>query len=371
MTIITKHMNNKFYVPILKAKFGEFQALAKLNIHVSRHVCPLIEITQITWDHQEKKIPPTMEEHLNKIAKKLIEHWPLSRAFIDMGQIAHLQADGNSTIEYFYKRLFERGLTPLPVLRINSPTLLLGGISHIQTKYNISQAGLRVTLTDLSSPQLKLNLDKAIAIQQAGISDIHLIIDLGAPENFEDLDALTDAIVSRLENFPYFQEWASVSICGSAYPKPDKIKKEINYFPRHEWTLYGQIVEQMTGKPFFREVNFGDYSIVAPGHFDFDPIRMNTAAKMIYTTTESYIFLKGKSLKHKGFRQYIDQASEIVNADYYLGEQFSAGDWQLKRCCTDQKNTGTATTWNWVGNNHHITKVVNDLFASRSVVSYK
>ncbi|WCT11562.1 beta family protein [Mucilaginibacter jinjuensis] len=360
-------MNNQFYVPILKAKYGEFQALGKLSIHVTPHVCPLIELTKVAYDHQEKKTPLTIEEHLNKTAKKLIEHWPRSRAFIDMTQIAHLQADGNSTIEYFYKRLFEKGLTPLPVFRINSPELLLEGIAKIQKKYSITGAGIRITLTDLSSPQLKSNLDKAIAGQSASISDIHLVIDLAAPENFEDLDALSDAIVSRMEVFPYFQNWASVSVCSSAYPDPKLVKKEINYFPRHEWVLYGQIAEEMHGKSFYREINYGDYSIVAPGHFDFDPIRMTTAAKMIYTTTENYIFLKGKSLKNKGFRQYIDQASEIVNADYYLGEQFSAGDWQLKRCCTDQKNTGTATTWNWVGNNHHITKVVNDLFASRSV----
>lgn len=359
-------MKTKFYVPILKAKFGEFQALAKLSTKVSPYISPLIEITKISWDHDENSLPPNMQDHLNRTAKKFIDYWAREQAFIDMTQIADERADGISTIEYFYKRLFEKGLTPPPVFRLNSPALLMEGIRNIQQKYEFEYAALRITLTDLSSPQLKTTLDRVIIDQLGTPPKIHIIIDLASPENFDDLDALTEAIVTRLEDFPYFQNWASVSICSSAYPDAEFIKKDINYIPRRDWRLYQQILIELSGKSFNRDINYGDYSIVKPGHFDFNPIQMNSSAKMIYTTPNEYVFLKGKSLKHKGYRQYIEQASEIVNADYYLGEHFSAGDWQLNRCCINQDKTGTATTWIWVGNNHHMTMVVRDLFASPS-----
>jgi hypothetical protein len=356
-------MENDFYVPILKAKYGEFQALSKLDANIRRHVFPMLEITRISWDHEENTIPPTIEEHLNKTAKKVIEHWPFNRSFIDMSQVASEKADGMSSIEYFYKRMFERGLTPLPVVRINSPTLHIEGVSNIQQKYSINQVCIRINLTDLSSPQFAANLQRLLSSQRATVDNAHLVLDLETP-TFDDMEAFSDAIISRLEVFPHFEKWSSFSICGSAYPQKELVKDKTNYVPRNEWKFYCSVLENLKGENFYRAVNYGDYSIVAPGHFEFDRTKMQTAAKIIYTCAETYVFLKGASLKKKGFRQYIDQASEIVCADYYLGEQFSAGDRQLKDCYDKQTKTGTATIWNWVGNNHHMTKVVNDLFAN-------
>jgi hypothetical protein len=357
-------MDNRFYLPILKAKYGEFQALSKLNVNIRRRVFPLLEITSVTWDHEENTKPISIEDHLNKTAKKLIEHWPFNKTFIDVSQIANEKADGISAIEYLYKRFFEKGLTPIPVISKTSPGTLIDGVSRIQQKYNIGSAAIRITLNDLSSLEFRKHLDNLVTSQNASIENIHMILDLGAPESFDDMEAFTDAIVSRLGTFPYFSQWGSFSICGSAYPQKELVKDKTNYIPRNEWKLYLNVVDSLAVETFNRPINYGDYSIVAPGHFEFDRRRMQTSAKMIYTLTDDYVFLKGESLKKKGFRQYINQASEIVCADYFMGEQFSAGDRELKDCYANQTKTGTATIWNWVGNNHHITKIVKDLFSN-------
>jgi hypothetical protein len=74
---------------------------------------------------------------------------------------------------------------------------------------------------------------------------------------------------------------------------------------------------------------------------------------------------KGNKLKKsEDFKQYLTQTQDIVKSRYYLGETFSAGDLHIKKCSEGTVSTGNPTVWNWVGNNHHFTKVVSDLVAN-------
>jgi Beta protein len=44
-----------------------------------------------------------------------------------------------------------------------------------------------------------------------------------------------------------------------------------------------------------------------------------------------------------------------------LGAGFSPGSAYIESCRTGGASTGNLSTWRWVGTNHHMTKVVNDL----------
>jgi hypothetical protein len=362
-------MESEFYLPILKAKFGEFTALSKLTPAIRKHVVPLLVIQPNEYDHQSQIKPPTMEEHLIKIGSKFKEFWPFDDTFVDTDLVCNESADGLTCIEYLYKRLFEKGVAPVPVLSLISPDSLKAGVRSVQQKYTIDSCAFRITMNDLSSATLNDRINLLIVNQLAEVENIHLILDLAAAE-FDELDDFADAIVSRLEHFPYWKKWKSFSICGSAFPKTGAIKEEVNNIPRNEWKLFQLIKEKLDREKFKRQINYGDYSIVAPGYIEFDPIRMGSTANIRYTIDDDYIVLKGKSLKSKGYSQYISQAIDITNADYFLGAGYSAGDAHLKECADKQIKTGTPTIWNWVGNNHHITKVVMDLFAKPYVASY-
>jgi hypothetical protein len=43
------------------------------------------------------------------------------------------------------------------------------------------------------------------------------------------------------------------------------------------------------------------------------------------------------------------------------------GDEYISDCSEGSESTGTLTTWRWVGANHHITRVVNDLANLRAL----
>jgi hypothetical protein len=362
-------MENGFYVPILKAKYGEFLALSQLTPDIRKHIIPLLEITPKEWDHEGKKKALSMEEHLVKISLKFIKYWPFDSTFIDTALICQEQADSSSCIEYLYKRFFERGLRPIPVVALTSPAGHLAGVQALRQKYTINDCALRVTITEFSDPELNDKVLEFMSLRALESRNMHLILDLAAAE-FEDYEGFAEAILGRLEHFPMLQNWKSFTVCGSALPSSGNIKDSINCIPRNEWNFYQSLREKIKLTDFRRELNYGDYSIVSPGYFEFDPEKMTTSAKIKYTTRENYMIMKGKSLKTKGYGQYISQAQEITSSLYFEGEFFSAGDKHLKECADKQTKTGNASIWNSVGNNHHITRVVTDLFSSPLLTSY-
>jgi Beta protein len=92
---------------------------------------------------------------------------------------------------------------------------------------------------------------------------------------------------------------------------------------------------------------------------------MSRSANIRYTHDDIWYVIKGKALKKsEDYKQYVIQATEILNSQYYMGETFSEGDTHLKKCSKGETTPGSPTVWSWVGNNHHFTKVVSDLFAN-------
>lgn len=357
-------MINEFYLPVLKSKQGEFDALSKLSDETKKSIVPLLEITPMEWDHATKVKPRTIEVHLQSFCKKVIKKWPSNNSFIDTSLINDKQPDGLSCIEYVFKLLYEKEISPIPVIQITSQDNFLSGIEMISLMYGLEHVGMRVTINDLTSPDLETKIETLLAKIQFRPENVHLILDLNAAD-FTNSDDFADGILQALGSFPKLQSWKSFTICGGSFPATNLIKVGVNQIPRNEWVFYKKLIEKMGVESFNRRINFGDYSMVAPGYFEFDPTKMSRSANIRYTHNDIWYVVKGKALKKsEDFKQYIAQAITILNSGFYLGEQFSEGDSHLKKCSVGETTPGSPTVWNWVGNNHHFTKVVSDLFAS-------
>lgn len=192
----------------------------------------------------------------------------------------------------------------------------------------------------------------------------HLIFDL-ANSDYSAYSEFSEAIISLLETFPLLGSWKSFTIAGGAFPRSDLLKKGSNTVKRLDWKLYNLVKQGIENTKYSRNLNYGDYSIVTPGHFEFDPKKMKRSANIRYTFGENWIVIKGSALVKPGDnKQYISQAGEICSSEYYSGEMYSQGDLYLKSCSLGKVKPGNPMVWNWVGNNHHFTKVVSDLFAN-------
>jgi hypothetical protein len=361
-------MRTDFYLPILKSKDGEFTALSKLNEHTKSHMCPLFEISDNEFDNQSRKKPKTLEEHLyNFCHKKFAKKWARDNSFIDTGLLRDKEINGLTCIEYVYKQLASQVLIPMkpvPVAHLNETIDSLSGLKNILSAHGISELAIRIQIADLYDPELELKLGELLTSLSMDVANTHLIFDL-ADSDFTEYEDFADGIMAQLEYFPQFKLWKSFSLCGGAFPKTNILQKGVNSIARTDWKLYKLVAERLSVVEFGRKINYGDYSIVAPGHFEFDPTKMSRSANIRYTLDDIWFVIKGSALKTtEDFKQYFSQAEDIYTADFYAGENFSQGDMHLKHCYLRLIKAGSPTVWTWVGNNHHFTKVVGDLFSN-------
>jgi hypothetical protein len=316
------------------------------------------------FDHGINAKPKTIEGHLQNICKRIWTKWPNSNAFLDTYLINDTFPEGVTCIEYIFRLLGQKGIVPLPTIRISTPDSIINAITTAISLYGIKEVGLRVFISDITSSNFDENIQELLSKIQFQSKDCHLIMDLNDAD-FTNADDFSDGINQALSNFPDFKNWKSFSICGGSFPTTNLVKAGVNQIPRGEWNFFKKLVEKQKGESFERPINYGDYGIVAPGYFKFDPQKMSRSANIRYTHNDIWYVVKGKALKKpEDFKQYFAQAKDVLNSGFYLGETFSDGDSHLKKCSNGETSTGNPNVWNRVGFNHHFTKVVFDLFAS-------
>lgn len=358
----------QFYLPVLKAKSGEFIALNKLKFNIKSWVYPLLEITRIEFDNEDGTKAASLEKHLQKICAKIVKKWPYDHCFIDVELIKNETIDGQSSFEYIFNLLALSNVIPMPVARLDMPSVAKTGLKTVLAKHSISKIGVRVTIEDIESPDLSDDLDNLLIELGLSPSNCHLIFDL-MDSDFSKTDDFSDSISVLIETFPRLKEWRTFTLAGGAFPATGKLTEGAHKVTRGDWQLYKKVNFKLKSIDPDFQLNFGDYSVVAPGHFVFDPIRMQIAANIRYTYNGHWYVIKGKSLKLHKHEQYFGIADKIRSSEYFLGENYSSGDEHLFRCIPGKAKAGNPLVWNWVASNHHITKVVNDLFASQSVSS--
>src|ERR1700761_9070713 len=71
------------YIPVLKWRQGEYQALMRLDDAHRQRVVPLIEVTPPEWDFEEARDKKTIEQQLEPFARRLKAKWGSLPAFLD------------------------------------------------------------------------------------------------------------------------------------------------------------------------------------------------------------------------------------------------------------------------------------------------
>jgi hypothetical protein len=91
---------HKHYVPILKGKAGEYQALSTLPATVKSQMTPLIEIPEISWNFVTDEPSTTIDGHLNNVAENIDSSWGKAPVFVDLVWIdtAARMADGRHPV---------------------------------------------------------------------------------------------------------------------------------------------------------------------------------------------------------------------------------------------------------------------------------
>ncbi len=354
---------NKHYVPILKAKEGEFKALEVTRNQTKNLMTPLLEIVSIPWDYEYDVEGKDINAHLGNVGKKILDNWGTGRRiFIDSNYLEsqRLMNDGiTHHMEFLFNDFRLKNIEAIPATSLTRHQRYKEAIRLIKDTDGKGIC-LRLNKEDIGNPALLLQkIDQELDFYNIGPEEVDLIIDfryIGGTE--ANLTALV--ILTTINNtLPYINNWRSLTFASAAFPVDlrDIVADSFDTLERTDWIIWNML----QGFNLKRYPAYGDFSIANPDIVEGDPRILTVSANIRYTCDNYWLIARGRSTKTHGYEQYYSLSEELIQRPEYLGSAFSWGDNYINECAARRVGTGNQTTWRKVANNHHFEKTVNQI----------
>lgn len=359
-------IDKMFYVPILKWKRAEKEALQSLSINSKGSITPLIELVMprlryknsiIQSMNREELFNATIREYslktIHDIPKELNEYWGSRPAYIDFSLLYTTDLKVNS-IRSIIPESFKLGTHPIPVLNLSDDSIIAEETQRILL-HNKGNICIRIVSSDFDSIDI---LNKKIQYLLKSLKAVPEIIDIlidlkniyGKAEEYHKYASLSQRIIG-------LDSWRSFIFSAGSFPEnlSNISIEEPGLVPRVEWQNW----LALSTLPIKRIPIFSDYTVRNPIYNESVQYYQPTAS-IRYTLEDKWLILKGK----KGdFGSYLANAALLAKDPRYYGEIFSEGDKYIadKARYYDEyilnpaiKGTGNTSTWLRAFISHHI-----------------
>jgi hypothetical protein len=352
--------NENHYIPILRWKAAEKEALEKLDTLKRKHITPLIELIMpqpknLRDDEERLKTPKELldesiesfKKKLPKIPEEILKCWGTSPCFIDPSLIhITLRAESLIQISAIGSKL---NISLIPVINLNSDVETQAGVISLGNK-NDSGLCLRLFRSDIfNQSSLENKINNLLSTHKLSEKNVDLLLD------FQITDELCIKIFELV--IPNISKWRTFSVASGAFPQDltQFSKPDLYRIPRNDWKCW---LSQMKSNKLKRNPSFADYTIQHPIYKEPLP-GANPSASIRYALNDQWIIMRGEGLrggKSKGFAQYPANAKLLVQQAEFFGADFSFGDAYIANKAKDlkTKETGTPRTWLRAGINHHL-----------------
>lgn len=324
------------YVPILKAKRAEYQALKSCK---PDRLVPLLEVVNAAAARTAIPDMWPRKDHALWIH-------PLNADNVDdpsfATDIASLFAELRPTT------------AAVPVVTVAEGPDTLAVVRHI-VKLDGYGVVLRVEAEDILDAASNISAEIQATLDKLSIThkNTDFVLDCGLEKG--SASALAAIANQCLQTLPSLADWRSVVVAFSAFPANMASlvpASSIRTIPREDATAFA-----LTQPRFDRELVFGDYTIGVPTYSDvaFAPI-----PNIRYASGSDWIVHRAKERKAPS-HQYRGLAQDIVSAPYYSGPNFSPGDKRISEVANGASGPGNATTHLQAGISRHIHVVLDRL----------
>ena len=339
------------YVPVLKVKPAEKQALGRLSPAIRQFVVPLMEIVERTDQPLDKHLDSSFRD----LAPVLSRY---QRCLLDARE---LEPDGLTAASDVFSRAFAKGIKFTPVTGISRSADVTSALSFANTH----GIGVRLTDPDVNSGRLSADLTKFLQLRNLRPAQVDLIVDIG------DIAELIPAVViNKMQAFlleiPQKSQWRTLTVTGCSFPLSMRVvgQNSNKAIERAEWmawrdSLYAQ------RSTLQRLPTFGDCGIQHPRgveRFPYDRIRPSPTIR--YAMDESWLLVKGANAKSLPLREQFPRlAAQMVHGTLradYRGPSHCDGCKMIESAAHGHPRLGSAQVWRRIGTIHHITTVVRD-----------
>lgn len=340
--------SNPIYVPILKWKRGEREALKHLSDSQKESITPIIELTDY--------VEPEM------IIDELKDCFPYP---IYLDTIIADEEDRNYLISIIEEGQ-KNSLEIYPVCYIDDFADLTSKLCEHTNKLSV-KIPVPEDIDGLSYRDTFSMLNE-FKKQHSILLDIVLDLDFVSEKNIANRQYRdTKEVINNYLSGNELCNLIIISITSfpenlSSIPAGSKIG-----YSRFDFKIYKKLLENFDATDVTNRLIYSDYGVTkfTDSEIDFSKLRYGVLPKIRYTLDDSYLVLKGEkeSKTRKLTKSYVDLAREIIESDYYYGENFSYGDMEIKERALglNKKGPGSNTNWVTISANHHIAVVIEQL----------
>ncbi|MFA5729683.1 MAG: hypothetical protein WC938_00425 [Candidatus Paceibacterota bacterium] len=375
--------NSKHYIPILKWKRAEQEALKALEEKEKDAMTPLIELVMPTVDpfykKENKRVKKTQEEMLtgivkkfkeeriNKIPEELLQCWGLTSIFLDFTLLYEDQFTTQLKIDSLNKIIpigSSLGLKIIPVLNLNDDKEIKKTICLLFEKYKQGIC-LRIMPSDLVDvEELNVKIKTFLSDYRLHRENIDLLIDIKDKESEKEGSQYLQ-FLAKSQKIEHLTEWRNFIFASGSFPEDLSGCRldEPKFLPRLGWKNWLHVKSQK----IVRTPNFADYTIRNPIFKDYLQYYSSTTS-IKYTVNDDWLIMKGKV---REYGLYLVNAKLLVeDTSYFYGENFSWGDKNIAQKAKHYyqyrknpliKGTGRAEDWIAWGINHHLMLVINQI----------
>lgn len=351
-------MEKKLYMPVLKWRQGEYQALFRLDNSIKTALYPLFIIPPVEFDFEEQRPKKTAEEHVEKLAKRYSDKWGSGLSLIDIDSSLHNEtsSDGTSIPDYIFESLDNVKAHYLPVIKLEYELNYFNSVKKTWLKNNKGIA-LRIELDELADPDNIDKISELCTFFECKPCDFELIIDFKKGADYKPYEDVATLLSSLLSLIPDIDDFRAIYVIGTSLAM-ETVKNPGIAQDRDDWKFY---------KVFFRnyssthkQIGFGDYTVETPEFSSMDMRMMQPAAKLVYSADDSWYILKGGSFRVDA-SQMIGLCQLLIGSSVYCGKRYSNGDQRIFDCASKHLGTGNLSTWKEVAVSHHLALVVRQL----------
>lgn len=356
--ILTEDM----YVPALRWRMAEYQALLRLSADAKERVVPYIMIPEREFDFDSWQPKKTVHEHVHPFVVRYDKKWGKRVAWVGAHPTIADEAmnDGRDVLSYVFDGLRKLDARAVPALGLNASSALQQSVATI-IKLDSQGVAISVRLEDLMKKDAFARVVAMCGTLGVAESDVDLVVDLGEP-NFEPYDAFSLALIAALRRLGDLNRFRNFVLLATAIPETFKdVAKGQGELPRHDWLFFQTFLSKLPSG--MRRPNYADYTIVHPNFTPQDMRKIKSSGKLVYTTDKSWWVRKGGAFRGNE-KQMHEHCAALVNSGVFKGKNYSYGDDYIGKCAVKEAPPSNLTRWKDVAINHHIMHVLDDISTS-------
>lgn len=339
-------MTTPHYVPILKGRQGELDALREVQLRTRQAMTPLLEVAPKDETEDPATVLKICEQTVDKLRHRYLHPIMLDGGLFDLDAEIH---GGRGVLAVLADAARAAGLVAQPVVRLGDPSRAL-----LEARKAMAVDGRGMTLRlggeDLDEEPDELDDLFDALLDQAGAdrADVDLVLDVGPVDGDAAVRGAARMLTSLIRDLPSIAAWRSLTVAAGAFPV------DLSQFTAHvvgERPRYdAQLFDRVRNRTLPRYPDYGDYGVAHPtlaiGN-SFSP-----PPQLRYTSAVHWLVLKGRRTDPTGNTQFQRICQVIAGHPEFAGTPTGNADRRIAD--GSPQGPGNGTMWRMIGMTHHL-----------------